>query len=158
MSAIFKKLNLKDQPEIVVLGAPESFEAEIAGLEGIAVRRSLDDVERVQFLLAFVTQQEQIDALAAQIAARAEGDAVVWFAYPKGSSKRYKCDFNRDTGWDSLGAAGFEPVRQVAIDEDWSALRFRRVEYIKKLTRSKLDAISEAGRQRIADQGKDTES
>mgnify|MGYP005835701873 CR=1 FL=1 len=29
-----------------------------------------------------------------------------------------------------------EPVRQVAIDEDWSALRFRRVEYIKTMTRS----------------------
>ena len=156
MSAIFKKLNLKDQPEIVVLGAPESFEVEIAGLEGIAVRRSLDDVERVQFSLAFVTQQEQIDALAAQIAARAEGDAIVWFAYPKGSSKRYTCDFNRDTGWDALGAAGFEPVRQVAIDADWSALRFRRVEYIKKLTRSSLGAISEAGKERIAQQGENT--
>ncbi len=26
---------------------------------------------------------------------------------------------------------GFDTVRQVAIDEDWSALRFRRVEFIK---------------------------
>ncbi len=158
MSAVFKKLNLKDQTEIVVLDAPASFEAEIAALEGVAVRRSLDDMDRLQFSLAFVSRQEQIDALAGQIAARIEGDAVVWFAYPKGSSKRYTCDFNRDTGWDALGAAGFEPVRQVAIDEDWSALRFRRVEYIKKLTRSSLGAISEAGQQRIADQAKDTPS
>ena len=153
MSFVFKKLNLKDQAEVVVIGAPESFEPEIAALEGVAVRRSVDEVERVQFSLAFVTQQEQIDELAPQIAAKAEGDAIVWFAYPKGSSKRYTCDFNRDTGWDALGAAGFEPVRQVAIDADWSALRFRRVEYIKKLTRSKLDAISEAGQQRLAAQG-----
>lgn len=28
-------------------------------------------------------------------------------------------------------AAGFRPIRQVAIDEDWSALRFRRVEFVK---------------------------
>ncbi len=156
MSAVFKKLNLKDQTEIVVLDPPASFEPEIAALEGVAVRRSLDDVQRVQFSLAFVTRQEQIDALAGQIAAKVDGDALVWFAYPKGSSKRYTCEFNRDTGWDSLGVAGFEPVRQVAIDADWSALRFRRVEYIKKLTRSSLGAISDAGRQRIADQGKDT--
>jgi hypothetical protein len=27
---------------------------------------------------------------------------------------------------------GFDTVRQVAIDDDWSALRFRRVEYIKR--------------------------
>ncbi len=155
MSAVFKKLNLKDQTEIVVLDRPASFEPEIAALEDVAVRRSVDEVERVQFSLAFVTRQEQIDALAGQIAAKIEGDAVVWFAYPKGSSRRYTCDFNRDTGWDSLGAAGFEPVRQVSIDADWSALRFRRVEYIKKLTRSSLGAISEAGQQRIAAQGKD---
>lgn len=158
MSVIFKKLNLTGQREIVVIGAPEGFEPELASLEGVAVRRSLDDVTRVQFSLAFVTQQEQIDALAGQIAARVEGDAVIWFAYPKGSSKRYRCDFNRDTGWEALGAAGYEPVRQVAIDEDWSALRFRRVEFIKKLTRSKLDAISEAGQQRLAAQSKDTPS
>ncbi len=158
MSAVFKKLNLKDLSEIVVLDAPASFEPEIAALEGVDVRRSVDEVERVQFLLAFVTRQEQIDQVAAQIAQKIDGDAVVWFAYPKGSSKRYTCDFNRDTGWDALGAAGFEPVRQVAIDEDWSALRFRRVEYIKKLTRSKLDAISEAGKQRSAHQGANTTS
>jgi len=30
-----------------------------------------------------------------------------------------------------LKALGFETVRAVAIDEDWSALRFRRVEFIK---------------------------
>lgn len=152
MSAVFKKLNLKDQSEIVVLDAPASFEAEIAALEGVAVRRSVDEVERLQFLLAFVARQEQIDQTAGQIAPKIDGDAVVWFAYPKGSSKRYTCDFNRDTGWNALGAAGFEPVRQVAIDADWSALRFRRVEYIKKLTRSKLGALSETGQQRLAAQ------
>jgi len=34
-----------------------------------------------------------------------------------------------------MGKAGFEPVRMVAIDEDWSALRFRRVEFIKTMNR-----------------------
>ena len=36
-----------------------------------------------------------------------------------------------DTGWNALKAAGFEIVCAIAIDEDWTALRFRRVEYIK---------------------------
>jgi len=55
---------------------------------------------------------------------------------PQATSKRYKSEINRDTGWQALGQAGFEPVRAVAIDEDWSALRFRRVEFIKTLTRA----------------------
>ncbi len=72
----------------------------------------------------------------------------MWIAYPKGSSKRYKCEFNRDSGWTVLGSAGFEPVRQVAIDEDWSALRFRRVEHIKSMTRRASMTISEDGKRR----------
>ncbi|HNM27658.1 MAG TPA: hypothetical protein PKL15_19570, partial [Saprospiraceae bacterium] len=67
-------------------------------------------------------------------------------AYPKGSSKTYRCEFNRDNGWQALGEVGYEPVRQVAIDEDWSALRFRRVEFIKTMTRS--FAMSEKGKQK----------
>ena len=47
----------------------------------------------------------------------------------------YKCDFNRDTGWSVLKSAGFDTVRAVAIDEDWSALRFRRAEFIKSTSR-----------------------
>jgi hypothetical protein len=66
------------------------------------------------------------------LAGKAEGDALLWFAYPKGTSKNYQCDFNRDTGWSVIRDAGFDTVRQVAIDDDWSALRFRRVEYIKR--------------------------
>jgi hypothetical protein len=81
--------------------------------------------------LAFATRQAEVDTLSRLLAARAEGDALVWFAYPKGASKRYQCEFNRDTGWNAIRSSGFDTVRQVAIDEDWSALRFRRVEYIK---------------------------
>jgi hypothetical protein len=133
MSAVFTKLNFKDHAAIVVLNAPPDFEAEIAALpSGVVVLRAAADAPASTFALAFVQTQTQIQETAHALAARAQGDALLWFAYPKGTSKRYTCDFNRDTGWDVLGTLGFEPVRQVAIDADWSALRFRRVEYIKK--------------------------
>lgn len=147
-SPLFTKLNLKDQAEVVVVGAPDSLSPELARLDGVTVRTSLTGKGPVAFFLAFVTRQAEVDRLAAAVAARAQGDAVVWFAYPKGSSKRYTCEFNRDTGWAVLGAAGFEPVRQVAVDEDWSALRFRRTAFIKTLTRSAKHAISPEGKQR----------
>ena len=132
MATVFEKLNWKDQQEIVVLSAPESFQPELANLSVTKIHRDLFPVKETAFMLAFVTQKTEIDKLAPQIAKRAKGDAVVWFAYPKGSSKRYKCDFNRDTGWDGLTRVGFETVRAIAIDEDWTALRFRRSEYVKK--------------------------
>lgn len=148
MTPLFKKLNLTTQDSLLVVGAPTTFEAELAALDSIAVARAVEEVATITFALAFVTRQDEVDSIAAQIAGRAPGDALVWFAYPKGSSKRYRCEFNRDTGWAALGELGFEPVRQVAIDEDWSALRFRRVEHIKSMTRDTSRALSEAGRAR----------
>ena len=130
MSTLFDKLNLKDHREILVVNAPLSFESELAALTVVTVLRDPDKVKLVRFALAFATTQVEVDRLAKLLTAKAEGDALLWFAYPKGSSKKYQCDFNRDTGWSVLKSAGFDTVRAVAIDEDWSVLRFRRVEYI----------------------------
>jgi hypothetical protein len=150
MSPLFKKLNLAGQPSILVLNAPAGFEPELAALDGVQIVRDLEAAGELSFALAFVTTQAQVDTLAQAIAAKAPGDALLWFAYPKRSSKRYRCEFNRDTGWAVLGDLGFEGVRQVAIDTDWSALRFRRVEYIKSMTRAKSRALSDAGQQRLS--------
>jgi len=146
----FEKLNLKDQKQILVVNAPESFEPELNTLRGIAVQRDLKSAGQTEFSLAFVTKQKEVDTLGKAIAKKVEGDAVVWFAYPKGSSKKYKSEINRDSGWKVLGEAGFEPVRMVAIDEDWSAVRFRRVEFIKTLTRGKQHRMSAGGKARPA--------
>ena len=131
MNAGFAKLNLKEQSEIVVVSAPPSFETELKALNGVTVLRDLKMAKAVHFALVFATRQKEIDGISKALADKAQGDALLWFAYPKGTSKNYKCDFNRDTGWNVLRSVGFDPVRAVAIDEDWSALRFRRVELIK---------------------------
>jgi hypothetical protein len=123
---IFTKLNLGDQPEVVVLNAPLSFEPELAWLAGRSVVRDPKAVKDVHFALAFVYFKAELDRVSAALAKKATGDALLWFAYPKRASRRYKADFDRDHGWDVLENAGWRPVRQVSIDDDWSALRFRR--------------------------------
>ena len=148
MTTVFGKLNLKDQAEILVLDAPGSFEPELAALEGVKVLQNAQAATQVTFVLAFVTRLEEVTAAAQLVAEKTQGDAIVWLAYPKSTSKQYRCEFNRDTGWDALGQAGFEPVRQVAIDADWSALRFRRVAFIKTMQRREGMALSEQGKAR----------
>jgi hypothetical protein len=128
---LFKKLNLGEHQEIVVLNAPRSFEPELKRLKGVKILRDPASPKNVKFAIAFAITQAQLDRASKMFAAASEGDAVIWFAYPKGTSKRYACEFNRDSGWKVIVGAGFESVRMVAIDEDWSALRFRRVEYVK---------------------------
>jgi hypothetical protein len=130
---IFDKLNLKNLTKILVLNAPQSFEPELAALHGVSVSRSLRGVAKIEFSLAFVRERKEVDKLAASILKIAEGDPIVWFAYPKGTSKKYKSDINRDNGWQALEQAGFETVRLVAIDADWSALRFRRTNFVKAM-------------------------
>ena len=150
MTPLFKKLNLKDQQSIVVLNAPQSFEPELDALSDVTVSRKIGKATKLDFVIAFVVTQKQLDEASTALAGAAVGDAIVWMAYPKGTSKRYKCEFNRDDGWDVLAQAGFEAVRMVAIDEDWSALRFRRVEFIKALNRAPERAMTKVGKLRTA--------
>ncbi len=147
MPSVFTKLNLKAQSEIVVINAPPSFEPELAVLPGVTVLREAKSAKKIAFALAFVTQLTEVNTLTKAITKKADDDALIWFAYPKGTSKKYTCEFNRDTGWAALGEAGYEPVRMIAIDEDWSALRFRRAEHIKTMTRS--FAMTKVGKEKV---------
>ena len=151
MLELWKKLNLRDQAPVVVLEGPPEFRAALEALPAGTVRE--EALPGVVFGIAFATSQAELDRVSRALASAAEGDAVLWFAYPKKSSRRLTCEFDRDNGWYVLGELGWEGVRQVAIDEDWSALRFRRVEFIRWFTRSESMATSEEGKRRASTRG-----
>jgi hypothetical protein len=149
MDAIFKKLNYKGQQQVFALNAPASFNVNLASVADAAtIKTKVGKADKVTFAIGFATQQTEVDQIIHQVAPKLEGDAVLWLCYPKGTSKKYKCDFNRDTGWDAAGQYDLEPVRAVAIDEDWSALRFRKVGFIKTMTRNETMVLSEAGKKK----------
>ena len=54
-------------------------------------------------------------------AAALMGVPVVWVLYPKAN----KADVNRDSLWQLIAPYGLRPITQVAVDDTWSALRFR---------------------------------
>lgn len=133
MTASLTRLHLKGHQEIVVINSPASFDQHFASLEGVVIHRDPARLERVGFAIAFVKTDDEIVAAADAILPKAHGDPFVWFAYPKSTSKRYKCEFDRDKGWEPIREAGFESIRQLALDEDWSIVRFRRIEHIKRV-------------------------
>jgi hypothetical protein len=153
MTPLFKKLNFKNHKAILVLNCPASFvsEKEVMASETIFYINE-SEIDSIDFLMVFVTKLQEIETAITTLFPKISGDAIVWFCYPKGTSKKYKCEFNRDNGWAVLGSFGFEPVRMVAVDEDWSALRFRKTTYIKTLTRSSSFAISADGKARTQKQ------
>jgi hypothetical protein len=150
MNDLLKKLNFSGTPRVLALDVPD----DLAGLiEALSASSQVDRTPRAEtrygFVIGFVTKLDQVQRVAELLDDHLEpGDAAVWLCYPKGSSKRYKCEFNRDTGWAALGALGFEGVRQIAVDADWSALRFRRAAFIKTLRRDPSRAMSASGKAR----------
>ncbi|MFT5884848.1 MAG: hypothetical protein ACI9IP_001305 [Arcticibacterium sp.] len=149
MNTLLKKLNFKTQESILVLNTPVEFKRTAEDFsQYLGVRTEIDKSE-IQFSLIFCTKLSEIEQLAPKIIEHLVEDGLFWFAYPKKSSKKYNCAFNRDNGWQVLGDLGFEGVRMIAIDEDWSAVRFRRPEKMKELKRDPSWIRSEAGKKKV---------
>src|ERR1700716_3511754 len=55
-----------------------------------------------------------------------EPGGALWVAHIKGTSTK-KTDINRDSIRDYVATIGLETVSQIAIDDDWSALRLKVV-------------------------------
>ncbi|MBL7979578.1 MAG: hypothetical protein JNN12_14660 [Bacteroidetes Order II. Incertae sedis bacterium] len=133
MNPILKKLGYKGQSLVLLLGAPESFAAVAQAFE---TPPEVIPNKKYTFILAFAKDQQALNELTTGITTLLEGDGHLWLAYPKKTSRAYKSDLSREVVGACLGGQDFEPVTQIAIDEDWSALRFRHVGNIKTMTRS----------------------
>ncbi len=149
MTPLFKKMNFKAHKHVLLINAPETFADEKAAMEAhTEFVQDLKEVEALTFALVFCQKAENVLKQVPAILEHLAEDGIFWLAYPKGTSKHYKCDFNRDSTnvWAIFGAVGYEGVRQIAIDADWSALRFRKTAYIKNMTRSLKMVLSEEGK------------
>ena len=133
MEYLLKKLNYKEQERICIVNGNNGFVDKIQKLKpGIRVDEEIDPKYLYEFCLIFVKGESDLKDTVPQSIHNLTEDGVLWFAYPKKSSKKYNSDISRDKGWDLVNSHGFQPVRQVSIDEDWSALRFRNVRFIKR--------------------------
>lgn len=144
--AIIKKLQFKDHGQpVLVVNAPKVYEEVIAEFSGEVHKEAMDD--SYDFVQVFGTNNEEIKGLALEACKLTSEDGLLWLCYPKKSSKVYKgSDCSRESLMGMLADQGYEPVRMVAIDEDWSGLRFRKPENIKSMTRK--FAVTDAGKQR----------
>jgi hypothetical protein len=133
MEALFKKLNYKGQKRIAVINCSEDFYNSSANaLSDVQIDTEIDPRYPYEFMLIFAELVIEVEKFAPRALHNLVLDGVLWFAYPKKTStKSCSSDLDRDHGWEVLIERGFDKVRQVAIDNDWSALRFRNVRFIK---------------------------
>ena len=125
---LIKKLRIQPGQRLLILNAPEGYLSNLGQLpDGVEVKDVPDGVfDFVQVFVKSITELEKQVPVAIKAV---KYDGLVWICYPKQSSG-IKTDINRDTGWSVVQKAGLRPVTQVAIDDTWSALRFRPVERV----------------------------
>ncbi len=115
------------------------------GMAGWALQRPAELAEAIPFptkapakepevIVAFVKSVAEVPQALESVRPRYVRGRARWCAYPK-KTGAIRTDISRDQGWEAMGAFDLLPVTQVALDDTWSALRFRYRDEIKTLTR-----------------------
>jgi hypothetical protein len=109
------KLQLKSGQSLEVCLAPESATT--------LLRDLVTSGDRAAALLVFALNRETLEEQRSRIVAAVNDDRLTWVAYPKAG--QLGTDLNRDSLAALLSESDVQPVRQIALDDVWSALRFR---------------------------------
>ena len=134
MDDLLTKLNYKGQQRIAVINAGEKFLALVEKeLNGVQIDKNIDQRFPYEFIIIFVQHVPEVELVAPKALHNLTSDGILWFAYPKKTSKNISSDIDRDHGWEVLINRGFDKVRLISIDDDWSALRFRNVRFIRSI-------------------------
>ncbi|MBO0687583.1 MAG: hypothetical protein J2P45_30915 [Candidatus Dormibacteraeota bacterium] len=115
---ILGKLQVKAGLRVAVLAGDQPVpDGLLAGAELV------DDPAGADAVIAFVRRQADLAGTAWTALEAARQDRLAWIAYPKAG--KLGTDLNRDRLAAAIAGQGVQPVRQVALDDVWSALRFR---------------------------------
>ena len=120
-SSLPKKLGLKD--EVAVINAPENFEEQLGGLEGVSLRPSIS--RNTNLVIWFVRSRAELEDGLDLMAARLPESRSLWIAYPKRTSSHSTDLTQLDLRALAL-RTGLVDYKICSIDADWSALKFTR--------------------------------
>ena len=117
-----KKLGIKENSQIALVGAPNNFRDELGPLpDGAAIvpqtRKSLD------LILLFVTRKADLLNQFTVLAQRLPAAGIIWVAWPKKASG-VPTDLNFDVVQKHGLAEGLVDTKICAVNEIWSGLKF----------------------------------
>ncbi|PWK78689.1 bacteriocin resistance YdeI/OmpD-like protein [Mucilaginibacter oryzae] len=129
MNALAKKLQVKPNSRWLILNAPAGYPDSLLPLpEGAELTFNAEG--GFNGLQLFVTASEQLTAELKVITPLLKPDTVFWIIYPKKNSG-IKTDLEMMSSWDEPAQYGLRPVASAAVNETWTALRFKPVEAVK---------------------------
>jgi hypothetical protein len=129
MSPLAKKLQIKPGQRWLIMNAPETF---IATLDPLPEKVELlfNDAREVDGIQLFVKNSSAVAEALDVLKPVLKPDTILWIMYPKKGSG-IKTDLSMMSNWDQTAKHGLRPVASAAIDETWSALRFRPESLVK---------------------------
>ena len=131
---LLHKLQVKSGARLWLINVPQVLAEELSAGAEVEIVHEKDAYDGV---LAFFDTAAEVPAVVGRILKEMPPDGLLWVAYRKGPAAK-AAGLNRDMGWESLDEAGWRPVRSIAIDEEWSALRFRPREKVRAKAGSKF--------------------
>jgi len=133
--SLLEKLQLNEEKNLLLQGLPLSIEKQFLKLSFSKNVTPLLKSKKIDFALIFAFSQKQLKEILKDVIPALHQDAKFWIAYPKASSK-ISSDLCRDASWDFIEAHGYETVRMIAVDNLWSAIRFKKPEDAPKKSAS----------------------
>jgi len=112
------KLQLRPGQSVTIVNEPADIALDLGGEHPVAGNSGEADA-----VIVFATNRAELERLRDQFVPPAARDALTWVAYPKAS--KLGTDLNRDVLAELVKREDVRPVRQVALDDVWSALRLR---------------------------------
>lgn len=117
-----RKLGIKEESRVAVLGAPEGFDDELAPLPpGVRLVRRLGPGLDVAVL--FVTERRDLERRFPSVAASIKPAGSFWVAWPKRASK-VPTDLTEDVLREVGLPQGLVDNKVCAVTDVWSGLRF----------------------------------
>ena len=117
---VAERLQVKTDRRLAVIGASAALEKTVGASKARA------DIAKADVVLLFTPDRAALDKGLPKLLKAMSPSAILWIAYPKLSSK-IAGDLSRDAIAVLAPEHGLDTVSQIAIDDDWSALRLKRV-------------------------------
>ena len=131
LSPLTKKLRLLAEHNVAVLNAPDGCLALLT--PGPRTIKTDLQAEPFDAVLLFVKDADELRRMGPSAIQATRPNGLLWIAYPKGGKTEGATDLPATPWWvqrDVLGeitsVTGYKPVAFVAVDEVWTALRFKK--------------------------------
>lgn len=122
---LLEKLQLTDERNLLIQGLPSSIEKQFMKLAFAKCLTPLLKSKKIDFALVFAINEQQLRGIVQEVLPALRAEGKFWVAYPKPGSK-IATTLNRECSWGCITGAGYEIVRDVAIDHVWTAVRFKK--------------------------------